>query len=125
MTSHQCILCLDSDAEVVTFNNFYNCGCRFDVHHECFEEYQRNFQTCMYCRQPSLQQPTRPLMNTVQPDPFHQDCIQLVQIMNRIHSRLNNNFFYNNLNEWDRFRNCMNILQNEINNMYIIENGPL
>jgi hypothetical protein len=128
MTSHQCILCLDSDAEVASFNNFYNCGCRFNAHHQCFQEYQRNFQTCMYCRQQPLRQLTPPQVNTMnpyRPDPFHQDCIQLVQIMNRIHSRFNNNFIHNNLNELDRFRNCMNILQNEINNMYIIENGPL
>ena len=49
--SKTCLVCLECDDKVVIKENIYNCKCKFEIHPACFEEYNKKFNSCMYCRQ--------------------------------------------------------------------------
>ena len=131
-TNRVCTLCLDNDNSVISMENVYSCGCRFDFHPHCFETYQQNFNGCMYCRgTPPIHNNNdnndninninnnnnrRPLRDAM----FHQDWTRLMRILNRVQNR------YIIAYEWNdprylRLMNHINVLQNELVNLALVD----
>jgi hypothetical protein len=118
-----CSLCLESDNGVISMENVYSCGCRFDFHPHCFDIYQQNHNMCIYCRDQGLENRNNVPLPPIQRDVnFRQDWTRLMRILNRVQNRYIISFEWNDP-RYLRLINHINILQNELVNLALVDNN--